>query len=97
MTSFYDLSQADQTERLRAVASVALEAYSLPDAQLEAIAYSNNLFFRVDAGEARYALRVCRDKFDLRGLRRETEWLGALSRDTNLAVATPLAAGDGSL
>ena len=97
MTSFYDLSVADQSERLRAVAVVALEAYSLTDAQLEPIEYSSNLFFRVDAGESRYAFRVCHDTFDLNDLRCETEWFAALSRDTDLAVATPVPADDGTL
>ncbi|MAF09150.1 hypothetical protein CMK11_01765 [Candidatus Poribacteria bacterium] len=97
MASFHDLSQDDQVERLRDVAVAALDAYSLTGARLEFVEYSNNLFFRVDAQEGRYALRVCRAGFDLGDLRRETHWLAALGSDTDLAVAAVLAADDGSL
>jgi Ser/Thr protein kinase RdoA (MazF antagonist) len=96
-TSFYDLSQDDQIERLRGVAFAALASYAVRDVQIEPIGYSNNLFFRVDTADARYALRVCRDRFGVADLQRDTEWLAALDRDTGLAVATPHPADDGSL
>ena len=95
--AFYDLPRDEQIDRLRDVAIVALRSYPVSNVQLHAIGYSNNLFFRAETGEGRYALRVCREHFSGEDLRRETQWLAALGRDTDLHVATPLPADDGSL
>ena len=58
--AFYDLPRDEQIDRLRDVAIVALRSYPVSNVQLHAIGYSNNLFFRAETGEGRYALRVAR-------------------------------------
>jgi Ser/Thr protein kinase RdoA (MazF antagonist) len=97
---FAELTRRGQVRRLHRAAGSALERYAFAVARVRLLATDANTVFRVDASDgAKYVLRItspraCKDVDEIRS---EVEWLSALKRDTDLPVAEPVAARDGSV
>jgi Ser/Thr protein kinase RdoA (MazF antagonist) len=92
------LTSRGRARRLRRVAVTALERYPFDVARLRLIASDANMIYRVNATDGeRYLLRISspRSCHTVEGTRAETDWLGALSRDTDLPIAAPVADRDG--
>jgi Ser/Thr protein kinase RdoA (MazF antagonist) len=98
MKAFNDLTERGKLKRLLPLARQALLAWPIDVAVLKPLAIHTNALFRVDAIDgARYALRVCDPgQHDENDYHVELSWMAALARDTNLRIARPMAARDGS-
>jgi len=97
---FTELTKRGQARRLLRTAGAALERYAFDVARVRLLATDANTVYRVDAADgAKYVLRVtspraCKDVDEIHS---EVEWLAALNRDTDLPVAEPVSARDGSV
>lgn len=96
MPDFYQLSPADQSERLRDLARDALAAWKLGPCELALIKFRENAVFRVtsQAGK-RYALRVHRAGYHSDSeLRSELQWMQALATSGfDVPVIVPASTG----
>jgi Ser/Thr protein kinase RdoA (MazF antagonist) len=100
MKPYYTLSILGQARRLRALAMNALRCYDLDVRRLRLVTNDTNGIFRIDTEDGKkYILRVTlpagghtRDHITA-----EMDWLSVLARDTQIGVAQPLVAKDGSL
>ena len=101
MKDFFELTLAGRSRRLRRVAVAALEVYELDVESLRVMSTATNGVFRVDGADGnRYVLRVGRGGnigHSQSQVRSETEWLGALARDTDLRIPVPVANSAGEL
>ena len=96
MSDFYDISPADQAERMAAVGAEALRAWGAQGAELKLIKYRENAVFEVCGDGLRRALRIHRHGYHSdAALRSELQWMQALS-DAGIAVpqVVPTAAGE---
>ena len=96
---FFELTAAGRARRVRRAAMAALDAYDLDVARVRLVTNETNGIFRVDGTDGRrFVLRVGRGGtigHTPTEVRSETEWLGALARDTDLRVPAPVANRDG--
>jgi Ser/Thr protein kinase RdoA (MazF antagonist) len=93
------LTARGQTQRLRALARVALQDYGLGDARVSLLKRTFNTLFRVvDPNGAKSALRVgARERIHTDETEAvETAWLRALRADTDIAVPLPIANRSGA-
>ncbi|MFO1467052.1 MAG: phosphotransferase [Steroidobacteraceae bacterium] len=82
MNDFYQASVAEQSRRLATLAQSALIRWGIEAAPVELIKYRENAVFRVEAGGARYALRIHRAGYHSDAeLRSELQWMRALLAD----------------
>ena len=83
MEGFYELTPAQQGERVAALARAALESWGLEARELTLLKYRENAVFRVAASDGRrYAIRVHRAGYHSDAeLRSELQWMLALSGD----------------
>jgi Ser/Thr protein kinase RdoA (MazF antagonist) len=83
MAGFYELTPAQQTERVAALARAALGRWNLDARELELIKYRENAVFRVTTGDGgRYAIRVHRAGYHSNAeLSSELQWIQALAAD----------------
>ncbi|MEM7249636.1 MAG: phosphotransferase [Acidobacteriota bacterium] len=92
---FEQLTPRGQVRRLRAVASVALARFGLPDAAFDKLDHFENTTFRV-RGRPGYLLRLHRPGYQTpETIESELCWLDALDRDTDLRVPRPVTSPDG--
>lgn len=98
MSSFYDLSEEDQAERLTALAKAALTQWDGPFAAPELFKYRENAVFSVRRDDGtRFALRIHRAGYHSdAALRSELYWMAELER-LGINVPPVLAASDGRL
>jgi Ser/Thr protein kinase RdoA (MazF antagonist) len=96
---FFELTPAGRARRVRRAAMAALEAYDLPVARVRLITNETNGIFRIDGTDGgRFVLRVGRGGpigHTPTEVRSETEWLGALARETDLRIPAPVSNRDG--
>jgi Ser/Thr protein kinase RdoA (MazF antagonist) len=97
MRNWDELTELGQYRRLRALAAAALESYDITVKEISLVGGFTNVIYRIDAIEARFALRVdlFQDHTD-QDVDIELDWLAALRRDTDLHVVHPVLAADGS-
>jgi hypothetical protein len=83
MEGFYELTPAQQGERVAALARAALESWGLEARELTLLKYRENAVFRVAASDGRrYAIRIHRAGYHSDAeLRSELQWMLALSAD----------------
>jgi len=83
VSGFYELSPAQQGERIEALARAALASWGIEPAELALLKYRENAVFRVAAGDGRrYAIRVHRAGYHNDAeLESELRWMRALSED----------------
>ena len=83
MAGFYELTPAQQGERVATLARVALESWGLEARELTLLKYRENAVFRVAADDGRrYAIRVHRAGYHSDAeLRSELQWMQALLAD----------------
>jgi Ser/Thr protein kinase RdoA (MazF antagonist) len=83
MTGFYELTPAQQGERVASLARVALGAWGLEARELALLKYRENAVFRVVAADGRrYAIRVHRAGYHNDAeLKSEHTWMRALAAD----------------
>jgi Ser/Thr protein kinase RdoA (MazF antagonist) len=83
MAGFYELTPAQQSERVAALAWVALGSWGLEARELTLLKYRENAVFRVAAGDGRrYAIRVHRAGYHSDAeLESELQWMQALATD----------------
>jgi Ser/Thr protein kinase RdoA (MazF antagonist) len=96
MRRFDDLADSEKTERYARLAEKALAAYGLAG-DLAYVARGTSVVFRLRAGGASFALRLCAPGRDHVPLRRELLWLAALGRDTSLSIPEPVLSLTGDL
>jgi Ser/Thr protein kinase RdoA (MazF antagonist) len=98
VTSFYDLSDAEQAERLTLLARAALAQWDGPFAEPELFKYRENAVFSVQRHDGvRFALRIHRAGYHSdAALRSELYWMAELER-LGINVPPVLAAADGRL
>jgi Ser/Thr protein kinase RdoA (MazF antagonist) len=96
MRRFDELTDSEKTERYARLAEKALTAYGLAG-NLTYVARGTNVVFRLRAGGASFALRLCAPGRDHVPLRRELLWLAALGRDTSLQIPEPVLSPSGDL
>ena len=95
-------SRREQLVRLRRVAEAALDRYPLPDGRLTFVRHGENTTYRHDSAAGRHLVRVHRpqrhgrDVDSAAAIRSEIAWLQAIRAETELAVPSALAAGDGA-
>lgn len=95
-------SRRAQIDRLRQVALVALDQYTLPEGRLTFVAHGENTTFRHDSAAGRHLVRVHRPRRHGRNvdstlaIRSELAWLRAIRAETDLKVPEPRAAKDGA-
>jgi Ser/Thr protein kinase RdoA (MazF antagonist) len=97
--SFDSLTPRGQTQRLAALARVALQQYGLGDARVSLLKRTFNTMFRiVGPGGTKYALRVgARERIHTDETEAvETAWLTALRAETDVDVALPVTTRAGS-
>jgi Ser/Thr protein kinase RdoA (MazF antagonist) len=95
---FADLDRRGQIGRLRRLAGNALARFGIEAARLTCLRHEHNTTFRVDHCGKRFLLRLSRPgTHTVETVESELAWLGALRRDTSLAVPEPVPATDGSL
>ncbi|MGI9286770.1 MAG: phosphotransferase enzyme family protein, partial [Pseudomonadales bacterium] len=98
MANFYDLNEAQQVERLHTLAAVALQDWSIENADIRLLKHRENSVFAVvtPAGE-RFALRVHRHQYHSdAALRSELQWMAALN-DAGVFTPQAIPSRDGSL
>ena len=96
MAGFYELTPAQQGERVAALARAALESWGIEHAELTLLKYRENAVFRVAASDGRrYAIRVHRAGYHSDAeLESELQWMQALSEDGfDVPELVPTAAG----
>ncbi len=83
MEGFYELTPAQQGERVAALARAALDSWGLEARELTLLKYRENAVFRVAASDGRrYAIRIHRAGYHSDAeLRSELQWMLALSAD----------------
>ncbi len=83
MSGFYELTPAEQGERVAALARAALASWGLEARELTLLKYRENAVFRVAASDGRrYAIRVHRAGYHSDAeLRSELQWMQALSSE----------------
>ncbi len=96
MRRFDELTDSEKTERYARLAEKALAAYGLAG-DLVYVAQGTSVVFRLRAGGASFALRLCAPGRDHAPLRRELLWLAALGRDTSLSIPEPVLSLTGDL
>ncbi len=99
MKPFYSLSRNGRIGRLRKMAQAALAHYDLDVSHLSILSTSFNTIFRVKTTDGeQYVLRINypeeRGPIDIQS---EMMWLDALSKETDIPVATPVHTKDGKL
>lgn len=99
MSSFADLSDRAQVNRVRAAAMRTLAHYPVEPARLRLLQHDFNTTFRLDTVDgAKFAVRVdLNRRKPTSALDAEMAWLVAIDRDTELTVPAPLPARDGRL
>jgi Ser/Thr protein kinase RdoA (MazF antagonist) len=92
-------SEPEAAGRFERLARKALSAYGLEEARLRDLRAANHSAFEASTGDParHYALRILGPDADVEQLERETLWLTALCRDTDLAVPEPMLSLDGQL
>jgi Ser/Thr protein kinase RdoA (MazF antagonist) len=96
MRRFDELADSEKTERYVRLAEKALAAYGLAG-DLAYVAQGTSVVFRLRAGGASFAVRLCAPGRDHVPLRRELLWLAALGRDTSLSIPEPVLSLTGDL
>jgi len=83
VSGFYELTPAQQGERVAELARAALASWGIEPAELALLKYRENAVFRVAAGDGRrYAIRVHRAGYHSDAeLESELTWMRALSED----------------
>lgn len=91
------LSRRSQIRRMRAAARRALADYGLADAELRVVNHDFNTTFRVTAADgSRAALRInVNSRFGPDEVAAEAEWVGAVGRESDVAVPPLLPTLDG--
>ncbi|KYC36735.1 hypothetical protein WA1_44465 [Scytonema hofmannii PCC 7110] len=109
MKPFAELSYSGQVKRLLRLAQSALLNYNIDKSRLVCLAHGENTTFKVELGSDKlsetlektdfwYVLRIYRPgKHDFASIHSELLWLLSLQNKTDLAVAQPVSASDGSL
>jgi len=96
MRRFDELADSEKAERYVRLAEKALAAYGLAG-DLAYVAQGTSVVFRLRAGGASFAVRLCAPGRDHVPLRRELLWLAALGRDTSLSIPEPVLSLTGDL
>jgi Ser/Thr protein kinase RdoA (MazF antagonist) len=96
MRRFDELTDSEKTARYTRLAEKALVAYGLAG-DLAYVGQGTSVVFRLRAGGASFALRLCAPGRDHAPLRRELLWLAALGRDTSLSIPEPVLSLTGDL
>ncbi|MCZ6817985.1 MAG: phosphotransferase [Calditrichaeota bacterium] len=92
------INHAVQRKRLLKLAMDALPRYDLQVDSIKFVGDSVNTVFEVNAGGARYALRIHPPKtYATEKIKAELLWLSALRADMSLMVPDPVPANDGTL
>jgi len=95
MTDFFDITPAEQMQRLEQAARDALPRWNIEDASLELIKHRENAVFRVDYDGTSAALRLHRHGYHSDNeLRSELQWMQALS-DAGVMVPNVIPAASG--
>jgi Ser/Thr protein kinase RdoA (MazF antagonist) len=107
MKPYQELTRRGRLRRLRKLAEIALQHYSLEDCRLTFQHYQGNVVFRVDVpgGEEAETSIFVPNRYNLRILtthneemiRSELVWLAALRREADLPVREPVPNLDGEL
>jgi Ser/Thr protein kinase RdoA (MazF antagonist) len=99
MDRFDELPESERFERYVRLAQKALSAYGLSRARVVHLGGTMHATLDVTTGDPsrHYILRVCPSDQSIDALERETLWLVALARDTDLVVPEPILAHDGHL
>lgn len=91
MRPYEELTEQGKVKRMHGIARVALGFYDLEIDRLTCIARDTNTTFRVDAGDARFALRVGAPPIDTYlDIDTELAWLDSLARETTIEAARPI-------
>ena len=92
-------SEPEAADRFERLARKVLAAYGLEEARLRDLRAANHTAYEVTTGDParHYALRILGPDGDLEQLERETLWLTALCRDTDIVVPEPILSMDGLL
>ncbi len=88
MTDLYQLTPKEQTDRLKKLATKALESWDMgPDIELELIKHRENSVYKIKTANGKYVLRVHRFGYHTDdALRSELQWMEALSQN---GIPTP--------
>lgn len=91
-------ARAEQRDRFKCLAEIALQQYGIEQAQLTFVSDTGNVVFLVDTKHLQYALRIdpkpsIPDLVEI--LQAELLWLVAIRRDTGLSVPEPVVAQGG--
>jgi Ser/Thr protein kinase RdoA (MazF antagonist) len=94
---YLDLSDDEQVELLRPLASAAAERFGLDVMRMELTAHAYNTTFRVDTADGtRYAVRVGTNSHSTReNVAAQQAWQRAIAVDTDVLLAEPLMTSDG--
>ena len=98
MLSWRSLTEAGRYRRLRRVAHAALDRYPVAVRRIRLVGGFVNAVYRIDTDTAPLALRIeLRPEHTDADTEVELQWLTALAAETDIGVATPIAARDGGL